>query len=195
MSIDKSQFKAAVLHEIGCDFEDQLERSRTDLHRVEGRIEFGKLVTEKLRGLQAHLQKDVDEEQLAPEDAAVRSKQIQTAINLVSHLVEKSAAELLKSRGRVDQCQRAILLLKEKHNQQVAKCEAQRNALAIEEAVGPMRHLGPTDRPNGIHPGASLKQRRREEDEAVPEAGHAKTKRKATKRGRKRKTNNEAKAP
>ncbi len=179
MALWKSELKMLQLRDLGQEFHNAFEELKASFFRAQGKAEMGKVVLEKMQGLQARTNKDVANGQLTPDEGQRTNKTIQTCINLVKHLADGMATDMVLVRGRLDQQRTIVEHLEQQHQKEAKKLEGIRAAMAqglvSRETVPGDEAPSPFDappenglRPEGARPGRSLKERRMAEENAEP---------------------------
>jgi hypothetical protein len=170
--MDKSQFKAAVIGQIGVKTEEMLEAAKLDEARNAGShiALFG--AVKKINELAANVDKDVEEglfndlgEPL--QIAAAIKKYITRASGAVESLAVSAATAQTICQGRIQAMELMVKNLKREHDAEMGKFEARQLAEA-----GEAEPVEPGDRPrgrtSGVHPGPTAKAKRAEPPPVVP---------------------------
>jgi hypothetical protein len=182
MTLQKSQMKAAVVHEIGCEIEDKLEGARAELAQQQGALQFGKAAAKAVAALTEHVKREFAEgyfdkmvketptEELAAKIASEVSRRIGTCSNLLTHLTQQIPDQIAKAKGRIQEDEAIIKMLKKKADAEVEKLKAiadavARGDLAMEDGA-PVAVTSAGASLQGAHPGMTLKQQRLAEEEA-----------------------------
>lgn len=158
--MDKSEFKAAVISELGVKVEDMAEAAKLDVAKHEGAKEALVLAVRKLSELLQHVDKDLDEGLLAEAGeplivAKFIKKYLTRAAAVLESGVVSSENQRLVSQGRHQALQTVVTNMSKVRDQELEKGK-QRQALAEgEETRG---------RPVGAHPGLSIKEQRQLEE-------------------------------
>jgi hypothetical protein len=168
VSIHTAEIKALVVNELGAGFEDLLEDAKSEIFRWEGSKRAFKQGADAVTGLLAHIQKDVDEEEVEVEYVAYAQKYVTRAIEALRNLRLKAEAMELKQRGKVDGLQQVVDATKKIHDKSMAHAE---NLRAVEAAVEAgdeeaLLEFQGRNRIRGTHPGPSLRHKREAETEA-----------------------------
>lgn len=164
--MDKSEMKAAVLHEVGVKSEDMCEAARLDAARHEGGISALLAAAKQIAGLAAHVDRDMDEGAFASLEgplavAGAIKKYLSRAVAVVESGMKAEDNQRLVCEGRAQAFKLMVDNMKRLHDQEVEKSK-QRQALADGESV--------VGRPVGTHPGLSIKEQRLLEEAAMESA-------------------------
>jgi hypothetical protein len=161
--MDKSEMKAAVLHEVGAKSEDMCEAARLDAARHEGGITALLAAAKQIAGLAAHVDRDMDEGAFASLDgplavAGAIKKYLSRAVAVAESGMKAEDNQRLVCEGRAQAFKLMVDNLKKLHDQEMEKSKSRQAIATGEEVVG---------RPMGVHPGLSIKEQRRLEEATV----------------------------
>lgn len=149
MSIEKSEFKKEVAHDIGCRLDDVLEEAQREIHRWEGAktsLNGAKLAVEQLF---AHVAQDVKTSKLSPEGAEAAQTYVRRAAGILDNLRLKAEVHEQRAFGRVDGLKQAVTAAKKIYDVEEAKAEALLSHVAETAPPSP----GPAEaRPVGARP-------------------------------------------
>lgn len=163
--MDKTELRAAGMHEVGAKLDDMLEAAKQEEHRAEGAIGAAEKSMQRVLMLSTAVDNDLDEGGLALEVATATKKYLAKAHAAVADLHKESQNRRMMARGMVMGMLKSVQVTKALHDQEQAKANGSGRASSDEEE--PRR------------PGLSLKQQRQAETEKT-------TKSKPAKRAKKR---------
>ena len=161
--MDKSEFKAAVVNELGVKIEDMAEAAKLDVARNEGAKEALLVASKKVLDLAAHVDKDLDEGLLSEAgEPLVVAQLIKKYLTRAATVLESGSVSAenhkLIAQGRLQALELVVGNLGKIRDAELEKSK-QRQALdAGEEVIG---------RPVGTHPGMTIKQQRQLESASV----------------------------
>jgi hypothetical protein len=155
--VDKSEFKAAVISELGVKVEDMAEAAKLDVAKNEGAKEALILAVRKLSELTQHVDKDLDEGLLSEAGepllvAGLIKKYLVRAAAVIESGVVSSENHRLLAQGRQQALQTVVTNMSKVRDQELEKGR-QRQALDVGEEV--------RGRPVGAHPGLTIKEQRK----------------------------------
>ena len=130
MGIEKAQLKKDIVEGLALEIEQSLEPLLAQIHQIKGGIDFGKAVHGQIQSLQKRTKELLDEGKIEEEEAVLINKNYQTVHNLVTHMLQGSDGEKLRSEGRYQQ-QRKILAAMQKVSKEQAAIVA--DAKILEE--------------------------------------------------------------
>lgn len=163
----KSEVKIGAVHEIGCRLDDNLESITKDLYRAEGASSVWSQVMSLLDSINKNVDKEIDDGkidlQVATEIRRYLNQLINTAITSNKQAEQNKAA----TSGKVQALQLAIQITKKYKDEEMAKLQVLQ--VAIEKGFVKQAEDGSTvriegPRPEGAHPGMSMKQKRLAEE-------------------------------
>ena len=168
-NILKSEVKIGAVHEIGCRLDDSLESITKDLYRAESSASVWMQVLSTLESLNRNVDKEIDEGKINLETATNIRRYLSQLINSTSASVKQAEQNKAASSGKVQALQMAIQITKKYKDEELAKLQVLQVAIEkgfVKQVGGGelIREEGP--RPEGIHPGMSLKQKRLAEEKA-----------------------------
>jgi hypothetical protein len=161
-----SDVKLQATREIGSRMDDRLEAAEQETHALGGAVQMLKQAAQNIESLHAHVGKDMDAHLFADlTDVQVQAqikRYIDRAIGVVQNLQLGAEQARLKAMGKQEALQQAVKLVKQLHDQEVARVA---RIEKIEADGGIPETLG---RVVGDHPGDPLADRRAEA--VAPEA-------------------------
>ena len=163
MNVLKSEVKIGAVHEIGCRLDDSLENITKDLYRTEGAASVWSQVLSMLESTNRNIDKEIDEGKLSLEVAKQIRDHLRQLINSVSTSNKIAEQNKAAVSGKVQALQMAIQITKTYKDEEM-------NKLHVLQAAIAKGYVKPTEngefvssdgpRPDGVHPGMSLKQKR-----------------------------------
>lgn len=164
MSEIKAEIKIATVGQIGSKIDDAVEAATKELHSYEGAEQALKQAIKSLEGLNAHVDKDLDEgklEDMGPLQVAESIKRyIARCMGLVQNLATTAEVTCWKARGKVEALNTQVKILKGMYDAETAKLEGLRKAKDSGSIVDESGEKLPVGRVPGVHPGDPLADRR-----------------------------------
>lgn len=165
MSILKSEVKIGAVHEIGCRLDDNLETVTKDMHKSDGIVSALSQAVGIVDALNREADKEINEGNMDLEvGSKVRSYLSRASSTLNAQL---KAAEQNKNviAGKVQAFQHAVQVTKKYKDEEMSKLQVLQAALAKgflrqDDSGETVKSDENSARPDGVHPGLSLKQRR-----------------------------------
>jgi hypothetical protein len=170
MSVEKSKLKAAVAHQIGGDTDDDLEAARRDVLRAEGRMQAAQALEKEIQKIAAKLDADMDsDEPPFPdlESAKNAKRYLGFVLAQAATVAQRSDQLRLQAQGRAAAFEHTIKRLVKFGEAEMGKAEVVLAAQAAANAGADEDIDVLRERPVGTHPGPSLADRRRSEDDTV----------------------------
>lgn len=165
----KSEVKIGAVHEIGCRLDDNLESITKDLYRAEGTASVWSQVLSTVESLNRNVDKEIDDGKIDLGTATNIRRYLSQLLNIASASTKQAEQNKAATSGKVQALQMAIQITKKYKDEELAKLQVLQTA--IEKGFVKrtddgelVREEGP--RPEGIHPGMSLKQKRLAEEKA-----------------------------
>ncbi len=124
MAIEKSEIKMAVAHELGCGFDDALEKAQQDIHRWEGAKTAFKEAAAGVEALCAHIQRDLKEEKFDATAANAARNYVRRAAAICENLRLKAEVHEQRAHGRVEALETSVKLTKKLYDAEEAKLQA-----------------------------------------------------------------------
>jgi hypothetical protein len=157
--LNKSEFKAAFAHSLGCDSDDDLEAAERDALRYTGRVQAARLLEQKISQVIAKLKRDMDDDVPPPFPDREGLKQAVHYLGMclaqASTLARQSDNLRLQMEGKAMAFTHTIKRLAK------LKDDAEHKGAAVAAAAHSVAQDGrPPVRVVGVHPGPSLKQQR-----------------------------------
>lgn len=169
MGLDKSEIKRAVINELGASIEDALEQAKRNVYLSQG-ANIGLIQTIKnVEKLYHHVDRDVDEGKYNSCDGPlVVAKLVKGYIQRAVAVLESGAISYeqrrLMAEGAVKAYEQNVAMTKKLYDIESQKIEMIRE-VESEELQGSSSSNGRSGRRvTGIRPGATVKQRRMQED-------------------------------
>lgn len=153
MSAEKAEIKMAVVHELGCDFDDEREKAEQDVLRHAGGAKALREAARAVETLLAHVARDFKGEKLSPEQAETATLYVKRSAEICRNLALTAEVSEQRAYGRAEAFRSVIKTTKKIHDAEQKKLEA----LQSDEE----------GRAVGEHPGESEAARRREEARAA----------------------------
>jgi len=179
MGVEKSEVLVALLAQLEGEVEGRVDALGIELCRMEGGIRaLESLHTGIERDVFERLRRDIDEGRIDQEKVAPHvSRYLQTCLHFTKHLIKQLGEQLPIQKGRVDEATNHVAVLRKKREAEEQKKAAVLAAVAAgsvqESPDGELEEApvdkGPSRRPAGVRPAASLKARRQEGDQGPPE--------------------------
>ena len=174
MNPKKAMLTHAVVSDIGAQADDVFEAAEKAVLIASGKQAGIKLVSEKLNGIFAHVNRDLDEGLLTPEELAVAKRYLQKAVGMVVHLHDIAVRETYDRQGRATQAKTFVDMLAKRRDAEEQKLRSWNEAVAhgdiTVEEDGTTVAANTNGRLAGAHPGASIAaQRKAEAIEAPPQ--------------------------
>lgn len=177
MSMLKSEVKIGAVHEIGCRLDDNLENVTRDLYRAEGAASTWSQALSMLESSNRSIDKDIDEGKLDLATATAVRRYLNSLINSTATFNKHAEQNKAAIGGKVQALQMAIQITKTYKDEEMNKLQVLQAAIA-KGYVKPAENgeLVSVDgpRPDGVHPGASLKQKRLAEESSTASSVEAK---------------------
>jgi hypothetical protein len=174
----KSEVKAGTLHEVGCRLDDSRDAAQREAEAYRGAHDALRQCAKKLQALAEHVKKDLDEGRVAgaiAEGELAVAKLVTTYVERAAGVAENLAltahANHLTSMGRFDAFTRATSITKRLFDEESAKAEAIRVAIERGELESDGMISQTSVRPVGVHPGASIAEQRKAEEESAANTG------------------------
>jgi hypothetical protein len=181
MSDLKSMMRVSILHEQGVKMDDLLESASKRQLGHDGAKQALRQVAKNLSGLAALVDRDLDEQKLPTEPlqiAAYAKQLLDKAVSSVLMTAQQQEGLQIAAQGEMQAYQRLVESLKKEIQQEAARLEAMKQAIASGAIVVEDASLQqpddieavPRDRPVGARPAMSIAEQRRTEDaaEAAP---------------------------
>jgi hypothetical protein len=154
--VDKSEFKAAVVSELGVKVEDMAEAAKLDVARNEGAKEALLIASKKVMELTVHVDKDLDEGLFSEAgEPLVVARLIKKYLSRAATVLESGSVSAenhcLIAQGRLQALQLVVTNMGKIRDAELEKSK-QRQALDVGEVA--------TGRPVGTHPGLAIKEQR-----------------------------------
>lgn len=168
----KHEIKALTYYEVGMKMDDLLEGVKSDLARYDGAKQALVHGKQKVEELTVHVDKDMKEELMTPEQASLVKKYILRAVNILMNLGIQSEVQHYQTQGKVIAMEKVVKVTKDFYDAEKVKQEA--SELAEKEALlggveeDPRR---PVAREMGTHPGNAIADRKASKksiEESIP---------------------------
>lgn len=176
MNIQNAEAKIGAVHEVGCRLDDSLEAATKDLYRAEGAASAVKQIVSLLENLMITVDKDVskliDEGTLDLEQAKLVKGFMDKARLQVANLSSNAENNKIVQSGKVQAFQQAVQVAKKFKDDEMNKLKMLADAITsgkVKKTEEGLVHTGEGMRPEGVHPGMSIKERRLAEVAAVPQ--------------------------
>lgn len=168
-NILKSEVKIGAVHEIGCRLDDNLESITKDLYRAEGTASVWSQVLSTVESLNRNVDKEIDDGKIDLETATNVRRYLSQLLNIASASTKQAEQNKAATSGKVQALQMAIQITKKYKDEELAKLQVLQVAMEkgfVKQAENGelVKEEGP--RPEGVHPGMSLKQKRLAEEKA-----------------------------
>lgn len=173
MSLHNSELKIGVVHEIGCRLDDNLESTTKDMYRSEGASSALKQAVGVIENAYALVDKDVDDGKLDLDNAKKVKNYLEKTRNMMTSLAGNAETSKLTLAGKVQGLQQSITIAKKFKDDELNRVKALHAALAagtVQNTETGLVHTGEGQRPTGVHPGLSIKERRRLEEQEASKA-------------------------
>jgi hypothetical protein len=167
MSLEKTEARAAGIHEVGMRMDDLLESAQQEVHRCEGAA-LGLLQASKpIQELAGHVEDDIKAGKLdgleTLQVAEVIKRYIARSAQIIENLSHKARNQQLAAMGQVQGMQTAVAITKKMFDAEQAKGAA----IAAVEATPEGQDTDLRHRPEGVRPPMSIKAQRLAEEAAV----------------------------
>jgi hypothetical protein len=169
MSILKSEVKIGAVHEIGCRLDDNLEEITKDLYRSEGAASVWSQVLSMLETANRNVDTEINEGKIDLEAGTNIRRYLKPLMSTA--VISNKQADQNKAAigGKVQALQMAIQITKKYKDDEMAKLQVIQTAIS-KGFVQPNENgelvKVEGSRPEGTHPGMSLKQKRLAEEAA-----------------------------
>jgi len=160
----KHEIKALTYHEVGMKMDDLLEGAKADLARFDGAKQALIHGKQKVEELTQHVDKDMREELMSPEQAALVKKYLIRAVSVLQNLGIQSEIQYYQTQGRVAAMEKAVGVTKSFYDTERAKFDAA-DAAEKEVLLGAVEEddsRRPKAREVGTHPGNAIADRKEE---------------------------------
>jgi hypothetical protein len=161
MSAEKSELRAAGMHEVGVRLDDLLEAARKEVLRCEGAALGLFQCAKAVNDLNAHVDLDVSEGKYDLETAGHVKRYLSRASQVVQNLGVASNNSKMASAGQVQMAETMVTVTKKMFDAEVTKREQIVEAERSPEAEDPRR------RPTGVRPTPSIKEQRLAEEAPI----------------------------
>jgi hypothetical protein len=160
--MDKSEFKALIINELGAKIEDMAEVVKLDTAKYEGAKEALILANKKINELQIIVDKDLDNGDLNNlQDPINIAKYIKKYLIRASAILENGTLMAEKnyilSQGKSQALQKVIINMQKTRDIELEKSNNKKN---LEQNLETQQNI---IEPVGIHPGTSIKAQRKTE--------------------------------
>lgn len=159
MSLEKSEFKAAVINEVGNKLEDQFEFAKTAYAEAKGIRAGVELSFRHLEGMSTKLDTAFKDNAISEEEYKIAKKHFAEALKLFQSLLKTAGDQICNTQGRIAAMEHAVKLVGGMLKAEEGKITAFREGNLVEEGKGiPGSAPGdaevvPLHRPEGQHPG------------------------------------------
>lgn len=150
MSVEKAEIKMAVVHDLGCGFDDERERAEQDVLRHAGGAKSLRDAAKAVEVLLAHIAREFKGEKITPAQAESATLYVKRSAEICRNLALAAEVAEQRAHGRVEAYRSVIKTTKQIHDAEQKKIESLRSGEEGPRAVGE-------------HPGESEAARRREE--------------------------------
>jgi hypothetical protein len=167
----KHEIKALTYHEVGVKMDDLLEGAKADLTRFDGAKQALIQGKQKVEELTLHVDKDMREELMSPEQASLVKRYLIRAVSVLQNLGIQSEIQYYQTQGRVAAMEKAVGITKGFYDAEKARFEAA-DAAEKEVLLGGVEEEDsrrPSAREVGTHPGNAIADRKEESKQAVEE--------------------------
>lgn len=159
----KSEVKIGAVHEIGCRLDDSLDGMIKDLYRTEGASSVWTQILAMIETMNRNVDKEIDDGKIDLETASNIRRYLNQLINTLTTSNKQAEQNKAAMTGKVQALQLAIQITKTYKDEEMNKLQVLQAAIAKgyvkpTEDGSLVNTEGP--RPEGIHPGMSLKQKR-----------------------------------
>lgn len=181
--MDKSEFKASVVHELGCKIDDMSEAAKLEIARNEGAKTALILASKKVSELNLNIDKDVDDGLVSLETATLIKKYVIRAVSILESGAVSAENYRLISQGKFQALEMVVGNLKKIHSAELEKSQARKDIDESDESRG-------RNRVSGVGPSPSIKNKRLAEEAAEVDTPVVKpftTKKSVTKKSTKKK--------
>ena len=120
MGIEKAQLRKDIVEGLAQEIEQSLEPLLAQIHQIKGGIDFGRAVHGQIQSLQKRTKELLDDGKLELEEATLINKNYQTVHNLVTHMLQGSDGEKLRSEGRYQQQKKILMAMQKVATEQAA---------------------------------------------------------------------------
>lgn len=170
MNIEKAQAKMGTAHDIGCRLDDSREAYLKEVSQWEGSNGAALQIAKGIEDLAKHVDKDMDEGQYDLATATLVKKYLTRAATVAQAVGAQASQQALMAKGRVQAAEAGITLVRKIHDEEAAKVQAFRQAVAsgqvrIEEDG--TTEAAPGVNIPGVRPGMSIKEQRLAEEKAA----------------------------
>jgi hypothetical protein len=164
MSLEKTEARAAGIHEVGMRMDDLLEGAQQEVNRSEGAA-LGLLQASKaVIALNGHVDTDITEGKYDLVVAEHVKRYVARAAQVVETLAQKARNQQLAAMGQVQGMQTAVAVTKKMFDAEQAKGAAIASAVAIIAASPEGEDVDLRHRPEGVHPPRTIKEQRLAEE-------------------------------
>jgi hypothetical protein len=185
MSIEKSEIKAAFVHALGCDADDDLEAAQRDVLRATGRGQAAQVMENEITKIIAKLSSDMDSDDppfRTPEDFQKAKFYLGACLAKAATLAKTSDNLRLQMEGKVMAFEHTIKRLAKVREAEERKAQALKTTIRPDD--GPDQE-GVAPRPVGKHPGESIAAKRKAEAEEEAKSPPKKKKKRVAKKKKK----------
>lgn len=133
MSVEKSEVKIAMAHEIGVRMDDALEAAKFDVARADGGAQEAARIASDIDSVLGRVQKDIDDGRLTMEAGKVVVGWVLQAKNVATSHAQQAAHAKILCQGRVIACEASVKLMLDVKTSEENKVRA---AAAVETAPG-----------------------------------------------------------
>jgi hypothetical protein len=170
MTAEKAEIRRLIMEEIAEDAAKMAVSAQKKCDQLTGGLTLGQAVQKQIESIQKLRQQQAKDEEIDPVHAEHQNKGLQTAHNLITHLLQGTQKDISLMEGRklghdafvAEMSKRAAAEAKKK-----AAIETKEQELeAGTPPEAPDGRRVPPPRPGSTHPGGSLKSQRRAEEAA-----------------------------
>lgn len=159
MSVEKSELRAAGMHEVGMRMDDLLEAAKKESIRCEGAVLALLQATKAVADLNAHVDRDLDEGLYDLPIATLIKKYLGRAVQATQNLGLNAANTRMTSAGAVQAYETAVTVTKKMYDGEMLK-----KAVVAAAEVAPITDI--RSRGAGVHPAPTIKKQRLAEEQA-----------------------------
>ena len=136
MSVEKSEVRLSITHELGCKMDDMLDGAKREATRQEGAIASSREAQGAVEALMLHVDKDVTEGKYDPEQSKLIKTWLQRAVQVVTNLGQQAANKRLAALGATQMAENMVKVIKTIHDDDQRKLAGEKAAEKLGEMIG-----------------------------------------------------------
>ena len=137
MSLDKARLKIEILHDLGCSFDDVLEKYEQDIQRSIGSTAGLNRGSHDVAALLKHIDQDVEEGSLSAEAAEAARLYVGRASVVCHNLMNKAENDAMICTGRKDGMKKALDLTRSAIDTEMIKAQRLLSDMEESDAINP----------------------------------------------------------